>query len=127
MICFCASKAFKMEKSVAHSGKSSPLRSLSSSSSSSLSSVLSSSSSASSSSLSSHSSDSKDDEIKVVKKVDNSKGDELIELLEPYPKNTANLSKDYYRGQEHGMIYACGRELYKKFPDLSTEFSEFLV
>ena len=126
MICFRASKAFKMEKSVTRSGKSSQSQSLSSSSSSSLSSVSSSSLSASSSSSSSRSSDLKHDEIKVVKKMDDSKGDE-IKLLELYPKNTANLSKDYYRGREHGMIYACGQELYKKFPDLSTEFGEFLV
>ena len=88
MICFRASKAFKMEKSAACSGKSSPSQSLSSSSSSSLSSVSSSSSSASSLSSSSCSSDLKDDEIKVVKKTDDSKGDESIKLLELYPKNT---------------------------------------
>ena len=82
--------------------------------------------SSSSLSLSSCSSDLKGDEIEVIKKMDDSKGDE-IELLEPYPKNTANLSEDFYRGLEHGIIYACGRELYKKFPDLSTEFGEFLV
>ena len=92
MICFCASKAFKMEKSLTCSGKSGQLQSLSLCLSSSLSSVLSSSLSSSSSSLSSHSSDSKGDEIEVIEKINDLKGDE-IELLELYPKNTANLDK----------------------------------
>ena len=126
MICFHASKAFKMEKSPTRSGKSVQSHSLSLSLSSSSSLVSSSSSSSSSTSSSSRSSDSKGDEIEVIEKIDDSKGDE-IELLEPYPKNTVNLSKDIYRGLEHSIIYACSRELYNNFPDLSTEFGEFLV
>ena len=70
--------------------------------------------------------DSKGDEIEVIEKMGDSKGDE-IELLKPYPKNTENQSKDIYRGLEHSIIYACSQELYKNFPDLSTEFGELLM
>ena len=123
MIYFRASKGFKMENSPTLSGKSGQSRSFSSSlSSSSSSSVDSSSSSSYSSSSSSRSSESN----AVIEKMDDSKGDE-IKVLEPYPKNTENQSKDIYRGLEHGIVYACHRELYLKFPDLSGEFGEFVV
>ena len=58
--------------------------------------------------------------------MDDSKGDE-IEVLELYPKNTANQSEDIYRGLEHGIIYACHEELYVNFPELSGELGEFVV
>ena len=59
-------------------------------------------------------------------KTDESKADE-IEVLEPYPKNTENQTKDIYRGLEHGIVYACCQQLYVNFEAMKTEFGEFVA
>ena len=118
VIYFCASNGFKMEdKNPTPSGDSCQQRSDSSSLSSG-----SSSSSLDSSSSSSYSSESNP----VITKMDKSKADE-IKVLEPYPKNTENQTKDIYRGLEHGIVYACCQQLYVNFEVMKTEFSEFVA
>ena len=92
------------------------------------SSLSSDSSSSDSSSSGSYSSESKT----VIMKTDESKADEIkvldeIKVPEPYPKNTENQTTDSYRGLEHGIVYACHQELYGKFKNLETEFSESVV
>ena len=91
VICFHASKGFKMENSLTASGKSGWSCSFS----------LSSSSSSYSLSLSSHSSESN----AVIKKMDDSKGDE-IEVLEPYPKKHSE-PKWRYLQRSGAWYYLC--------------------
>ena len=58
--------------------------------------------------------------------MDESKADE-IKVPEPYPKNTENQSEDIYRGLEHGIVYACHKQLYVNFEAMTTEFGEFVA
>ena len=51
-----------------------------------------------------------------------------IEVLEPYPKNTENQTKDIcYRGLEHSVVYACCQQLYVNFEVMKIEFGEFVA
>ena len=75
-----------------------------------------------SSSLSSYSSESNP----VITKMDESKVDE-IKVPELYPKNTENQTKDIYRGQEHGIVYACHQQLYVNFEVMKIESGEFVA
>ena len=64
-----------------------------------------------------------------IMKMDDLKVDEIEVKLDPYPKVKGNSceNEDDYIGLEHGIVLACGYELYAKFCLMKSGFGKFAV